>query len=659
MSDSLKHNDGVTVIVPCYNGAQFLSQSLASLEGQTVYPSEVIVIDDGSTDETRDVLEQYATASKFNVRVLSHPKGQNLGIGPTYRLGLNVATGAYVGFLEQDDVWERNIIEEKSRVLKKYPEVGVVFSNISVIDEKGSSRVQHQRRAIMGIPKDMPFNGFQALKKTNYGLTFSDIFIRRERMAESCIIDKPEGLQDWMLLLQVGQGAMFYYCTQTGIFWRKWQGSFNARHMKRLNYRFQKYKAVRRASRTVPFLQKRGKQISIVGAFDRLNYGDLLFPVLLMRAFESFGVRDFGWVCYSLREGDYLRIGSVETRSLKTLFSERSFQAGSVVIVAGGEVLGATWHKLHSYLLPIKLGALLRCIAGVLSPRLADQVSKWFFSVDSVAPFIFSPKDFNSQVKVAYHAVGGTNLERLNAGIRSEIIAQVQQAHYVSVREGLSKQILEKGTPSWQVPVVPDIAILASEYFPLSFLKQNVSRETHSLIDSHHRGYICFQTGKNQAQGFHRVIATELDRVQSTLGLGVVLLPIGRASGHEDQVALYNIQRMMTTPATMPSVYGIWDVMFLIARARIFAGTSLHGAITALSFSVPYLGLTNKVPKLEAFLACWSIQELARSTPFEQLLDRTQKVLQVPRHRLVTCSQEMMRLSRASIRDLLDTLQVR
>ena len=92
----------VSVLIPAYNSAKYIKRSIDSVLNQTVLPSEVIVIDDGSTDETAAIAESYGGI----VRVIS--KGRNCGQSTARNFGIQNAVGEWIAFLDSDDEWEPN-----------------------------------------------------------------------------------------------------------------------------------------------------------------------------------------------------------------------------------------------------------------------------------------------------------------------------------------------------------------------------------------------------------------------------------------------------------------------------------------------------------------------------------------------------------------------
>ena len=97
----MKQRPEVSVIVPCYNCASTVGRALDSLAAQTLSSLELIVINDGSTDDTAAVLEQWKEAHpEMDMKLFSKP---NVGIAATRTFGVACVSGEYFGFLDSDD----------------------------------------------------------------------------------------------------------------------------------------------------------------------------------------------------------------------------------------------------------------------------------------------------------------------------------------------------------------------------------------------------------------------------------------------------------------------------------------------------------------------------------------------------------------------------
>lgn len=97
----------ISIIIPAYNIAPYLPRCLDSVLAQTYTNLEVVVVDDGSTDNTREIIQEYVQKDKRIVPVYK----ENTGVSDTRNKGLDVATGDYIGFVDGDDYIERNMYE--------------------------------------------------------------------------------------------------------------------------------------------------------------------------------------------------------------------------------------------------------------------------------------------------------------------------------------------------------------------------------------------------------------------------------------------------------------------------------------------------------------------------------------------------------------------
>ncbi|MGO9452555.1 MAG: glycosyltransferase [Candidatus Binataceae bacterium] len=116
-----------------YNGETHLPTQLDSLTRQNRLPDELVVSDDRSSDETRNILEAFAALAPFPVRL--HVNEANLGIAKNFERAIGLCSGDVVCLCDQDDVWYPDKLERIEKLFSIVPSVGVMFSDADLVDE--------------------------------------------------------------------------------------------------------------------------------------------------------------------------------------------------------------------------------------------------------------------------------------------------------------------------------------------------------------------------------------------------------------------------------------------------------------------------------------------------------------------------------------------
>lgn len=120
----------VSVIIPSYNAEAFISETVDSALAQTYQDLEIIVVDDGSTDNTRRVLQQYGDRIRYVYQ-------RNSGVSMARNTGIAIATGEYIALLDHDDVFLPEKLEEQVKILDADPDVALVYSDSYLVDFSG------------------------------------------------------------------------------------------------------------------------------------------------------------------------------------------------------------------------------------------------------------------------------------------------------------------------------------------------------------------------------------------------------------------------------------------------------------------------------------------------------------------------------------------
>jgi glycosyltransferase involved in cell wall biosynthesis len=110
-----------------FNGACYLREAIESVLGQTFDDWELIVVDDGSTDDSAAIARSYVKAHPGKIRAIAHPDGGNHGMAAARNLGIAEASGRYIGFLDADDVWLPHKLEEQVAIFDADARAALVY----------------------------------------------------------------------------------------------------------------------------------------------------------------------------------------------------------------------------------------------------------------------------------------------------------------------------------------------------------------------------------------------------------------------------------------------------------------------------------------------------------------------------------------------------
>jgi glycosyltransferase involved in cell wall biosynthesis len=123
----------VSVIIPAYNAMVYLPETIANVLAQTFTDFEVIIVNDGSTDNIVEWQEQIRDS---RVKLISQA---NQGLAKARNAGIKESQGEYLAFLDADDLWEFTKLAKQVEVLDAYPDVGLVYSWVTYINQQGKS----------------------------------------------------------------------------------------------------------------------------------------------------------------------------------------------------------------------------------------------------------------------------------------------------------------------------------------------------------------------------------------------------------------------------------------------------------------------------------------------------------------------------------------
>ncbi|HEX5075766.1 MAG TPA: glycosyltransferase family A protein [Gemmatimonadaceae bacterium] len=119
----------VSVVIAFLNGERFLREAVDSVFAQTYEQWELLLVDDGSGPAASTIAREYATREPARVRYLEHDRHENRGLSASRNVGISAARGAYMAFLDADDVWLPDKLSDQVAILEPRPDVGAMYGN--------------------------------------------------------------------------------------------------------------------------------------------------------------------------------------------------------------------------------------------------------------------------------------------------------------------------------------------------------------------------------------------------------------------------------------------------------------------------------------------------------------------------------------------------
>lgn len=172
-ASSVNNMPKVSIILPTYNRATFLPQAFASICGQTFTDWELLVVDDGSTDTTRDLVAELTRGWEQPVRYVYQ---ENQGAYGARNAGLDLAAGAYIAFFDSDDLWLPHHLADCVMALETNPDVDWVYGACRVVEYRTGRELQPSSFYVQGRPR--PF-----------------LALRIQRVGPLCIIEDRDAVR--------------------------------------------------------------------------------------------------------------------------------------------------------------------------------------------------------------------------------------------------------------------------------------------------------------------------------------------------------------------------------------------------------------------------------------------------------------------------------
>ena len=224
----MENNGLVSVIMPAYNSAVFISESIQSVLTQSYQNWELLVIDDASVDSTKEIIQQFAEKDT-RIHFLENPS--NKGTHHTRNKGIKAAQGDFIAFLDADDQWKPEKLKKQLDLLL-HENIPACFSSYELISEDGD-KLNKKIQAL-------PVLTYEKLLKANYVGNLTGIYSAKDLGKIYC----PEILkrQDWALWLKViEKGGPLQGIQESLAIYRVRKNSISGNKVEMLKYNFNVY----------------------------------------------------------------------------------------------------------------------------------------------------------------------------------------------------------------------------------------------------------------------------------------------------------------------------------------------------------------------------------------------------------------------------------
>lgn len=209
----------ISIIMTSYNYESLISEAIESLLNQTYQNWELIIVDDGSVDNSVEVIKKYCEKDN-RIKLYSHENGENKGLTSSLLLGLEKVSNEWLAFLESDDVWELNYLDEKVKAIKANKDAGLIFNDVKLIGDETRFKEfdeYFRKRTKLLSAKNIEYT---ELLDINFITTFSCVMVKKS-LLEKCEFKTPmPQCIDWVLWIQIIQNNKIIYIKKELTHWR-------------------------------------------------------------------------------------------------------------------------------------------------------------------------------------------------------------------------------------------------------------------------------------------------------------------------------------------------------------------------------------------------------------------------------------------------------
>ncbi|HEU5086994.1 MAG TPA: glycosyltransferase family 2 protein, partial [Roseiflexaceae bacterium] len=213
-----------------YNAQRFLGDTIESVCAQTFQDWELLLVDDGSCDQSTAIAREYEQRYPNKVRYIEHPGHQNRGASPSRNVGIRAARGEYIALLDADDIWLPHKLEQQVAIMRAHPEVGMVYGKPLYWHSWSPEATHRDVESGLGVPPEtivspphLVWRSYplgRGASPVLSDLLFRASILKRIGLFEESFIGKYQMYEDQIFLSKIYVSETVYV---SGQFWTKYR----------------------------------------------------------------------------------------------------------------------------------------------------------------------------------------------------------------------------------------------------------------------------------------------------------------------------------------------------------------------------------------------------------------------------------------------------
>lgn len=222
----------ISIIIASYNYEKYITYAIESVLNQTYTNWELIIVDDGSTDNSVEIINKYRRKNS-KIKLFQHLDKGNKGLAETIKLGLDNANSEWIAFLDADDTFNSDYLEKKINIIILYPNVNFIFNATNTITDikemESHYKIYSKMQEEYLSKKQYPCKLYEIESNKhydNYISTFSSVMLKKDLLSSVCFCSPVKQYLDHYIWMQIAKKANCYYINEKLTNWFRHNESY-------------------------------------------------------------------------------------------------------------------------------------------------------------------------------------------------------------------------------------------------------------------------------------------------------------------------------------------------------------------------------------------------------------------------------------------------